>query len=125
MGTLRRIPALLVLLVSLSIAPAARSAPMSTDFATIRANAAIVALGTVHQAVGPNNTALITVDVDKTIRGTAARGPLAVKESPDGHIDLDNERVVAIVDNAGALRWIGTLVAGSSLETGVIQFRGF
>src|SRR5512138_435671 len=125
MGTSRHLLALVVLLLGLSIAPSARSAPMSTDFSMIRANAAIVALGTVHQVAGPNNAAILTVDVDKVIRGTAARGPLAVKESPDGHVSVDNERVVAIVDNAGALRWVGRLVAGASLETGVILFQGF
>ncbi|HEX4516689.1 MAG TPA: hypothetical protein VH054_24240 [Polyangiaceae bacterium] len=97
---------------------------MFTDFATIRTNAVIIALGTVHQTYGPNNTAAITLDIDKTIRGTA-RGPMAVKESPDGHVTVDNERVIAFVDGNGALRWVGRLVAGASLETGVIQLQGF
>jgi hypothetical protein len=125
MASMRRLFVLLVAVCVFAIAPGARSAPMYTDFATIRTSATIIALGTVHQIAGPNGTASITVDIDKTIRGTAARGPLAVKESPDGHITVDNQRVVAFVDNNGALRWVGTLVAGASLETGVIQLQGF
>ena len=121
----RRLFAVFVVFVALAIAPSAQSAPMSTDFATIRTSATIIALGTVHQVAGPNNTALITVDVDKVIRGSAARGPLTVKESPDGHVSVDNERVVAFVDNGGALRWVGRLIAGASLETGVIVLQGF
>jgi hypothetical protein len=125
MGAARRLLALLVVVVVASIAPNARSVPMYTDFATIRTSAVTIALGTVRQAVGPNNTAAIAVDVDKVIRGTASRGPLAVKDSPDGHVMVDNERVVAFIDGTGALRWVGRLVAGASLETGVIQFQGF
>jgi len=98
---------------------------MYTDFATIRASAVIIALGTVHQIAGPNGKALVTVDVDKPIRGNVTRGPLAVKESPDGMITVDNERVVAFVDGNGALRWVGRLIAGASLETGVIELQGF
>ncbi len=97
---------------------------MFTDFATIRTGATIIALGVVHQTAGPNNTAVITLDVEKTIRGTA-RGPMTVKDSPDGHVSIDNERVVAFVDGSGALRWVGRLVAGASLETGVIALSGF
>ncbi len=121
----RRMLAGLMFFVVLVVAPAARSAPMYTDFATIRASASLVALGTIHQALGPNNTALLTLNVDKVIRGTAALGPMSVKESPDGTVDVDNARVVAFIDNTGALRWIGTLLAGASLETGVIHLRGF
>jgi hypothetical protein len=123
MGTLRRFFFALAI-AFMAIAPSARGAPMYTDFATIRTNASIIALGTVHQVAGPNGTALISVDVDRVIRGNAARGSLAVKDSPDGHVMVDNERVVAFIDN-GALRWVGKLVAGASLETGVIQLEGF
>jgi len=122
---MRRFFVVLVAFVLFAIAPSARSAPMYTDFATIRTSAVTIALGTVHQVAGPNSTALVTVDIDKVIRGSAARGPLAVKESPDGHITVDNQRVVAFVDGNGALRWIGRLVAGASLETGVMVLEGF
>jgi hypothetical protein len=124
MGTIRRFLVLLVV-AFVAIAPGVGAAPMYTDFATIRTSATTIVLGTVHQIAGPNGTAAITVDVDKVIRGTAARGPLSVKESPDGHCTVDAERVVAFVDGNGALRWVGKLIAGASLETGVIQLQGF
>ena len=97
---------------------------MYTDFPTLRAKATVVVLGTVRTTVGPNNTPVITVDVDHVIRGRARLGPMVVKDSPDGHVFLNNERVVAFVD-AGALRWVGKLAAGASLETGVIRLEGF
>lgn len=126
MALFRRPVALaLVLLAALARAPAAAGAPMYTDFATIRAQASIVALGTVRQTAAPNGTYALTVDVDRTLRGAAALGPLPVKESPDGHVTVDHERVVAIIDRAGALRWVGRLVAGASLEAGVLRFQGF
>ena len=117
--------ALVLLLAIIAIAPSAESAPMYTDFATIRTSAVTIAFGTVRQAAAPNGTAVITLDVDKVVRGTVTRGPLAVKESPDGIITVNNERVIAFVDGNGALRWVGRLVAGASLETGVIQLQGF
>jgi hypothetical protein len=125
MALLRRLLTVLVALGVLSLAPVVRGAPMYTDFPTIRASATVVVLGTVHQTLGPNNTALVSVDVDKVIRGSVPLGKMSVKESPDGHITVDNERVVAFVDGSGALRWIGKLLAGPSLETGVIHLEGF
>jgi hypothetical protein len=124
MGAIRRL-CVLVAFAFIVVAPSARSAPMYTDFATIRTSAVIIALGTIHQVALPNGTASNTVDIDRVIRGTASRGPLAVKESPDGHIMGDGQRVIAFIDGSGALRWIGTLVAGASLETGVIELKGF
>ncbi len=126
MGVFRRTAVVvMVVLLVVSVAPVARSAPMWTDLATIRASASLIAIGVVHVAAGPNNTPSITLDVEKVVRGTAAPGPLAVKESPDGHVFVDSARVLAFVDQNGALRWIGKLVAGPSLETGVIQLQGF
>jgi len=125
MAFARRLLALLALCVVLAAAPTAQSAPMYTDFATIRARAQVIVLGTVTQTLGPNSTSSLAVDVDTVIRGTAVRGPMAVNESPDGHVMVNqHERVVAFIDS-GALRWVGTLVAGASLETGVIHLQGF
>lgn len=125
MALARRLLAVLVVLGVVTLAPLARSAPMFTDFATIRSSAALVVLGTVHQALGPNGTALVTVDVDKVLRGSTPLGKMSVKESPDGHITINDERVVAFIDGNGALRWVGKLLAGPSLEAGVIHLEGF
>jgi len=100
------------------------AAPMSTDFATIRSTATTIVLGTVRQKV-TGSTAAVTVDVDTVLRGTVVPGPLPVLPSPDGSIDIDGQRVVAFIDTTGALRWVGTLVAGPRLEDGVLLLRGF
>ncbi len=125
MPAARRLLLLAVALLALTLAQPGRAAPMQTDFATLQKNASLVVLGSVHQAAGPNNTTLITVDVDTVIRGHHALGPMPVKESPDGHVMVNNVRVVAFIDPTGALRWVGTLVAGPSLEKGVIHLQGF
>jgi hypothetical protein len=125
MAPLRRLLAILVGLVLTGLAPAARGAPMATDLATLRAQTKLVVLGTVHLAAGPGNTTLVTLDVDKVVLGSAPLGRMSVKESPDGHVTVDNERVVAFVDHGGALRWVGRLAAGPSLERGVIRLQGF
>jgi hypothetical protein len=91
----------------------AGAAPMHTDFATIRKDAASVMIGTVRV----NAASDITIDVDKVIRGRAMSGTIKVKPSPDGHIDVSNERVVAFLTASDELRWIGTKSAGASIET--------
>lgn len=100
------------------------AAPMSTDFATTRSLATTIVLGTVRQKLIGNAVA-ITVDVDTVLRGTAIPGPLPVLPSPDGSIDVDGKRVVAFIDGTGALRWVGTLVAGPRIEEGVLLLHGF
>lgn len=97
------------------------AAPMHTDFATIRKDAVTIVLGMVR--ISP--TGDITIDVDKVVRGAAVTGTMTVKSSPDGHVSVAGERVVAFLTSANELRWIGRKVAGSSLETGVLQFQGF
>ncbi len=115
----------LVVVVVMTVAPSARSVPMSTAFSTIRSGAPLVVIGTVQVAAGLNSQSIITVDVEKAIRGNAARGPMGVKDSPDGHVFVGPNRVIAFIDNNNALRWVGELVAGASLETGVIKLKGF
>lgn len=115
-----RLFALLVaVLVLAGLAPRAEAAPMHTPLTAMRQPNVTVVIGVVHQKGGA-----ITLDVDKVLQGSAALGTMTVAQSPDGHIDVDDERVVAFLDN-GALRWIGQVLAGPSLETGVLKVRGF
>jgi hypothetical protein len=97
------------------------AAPMHTDFATIRKDATSVVLGTVNISA----TGDITIDVDKVLRGPTVSGTIKVKPSPDGHIDVTGERVVAFLNASNELRWIGRKSAGATIETGVIQMKGF
>jgi hypothetical protein len=95
------------------------AAPMHTKLTTIRASGAAVVIGVVHaDAHG------ISIDVDRVIRGPATIGPMSLQDSPDGHANVSGKRVVAFVD-AGALRWVGELIAGPAIESGVLRLRGF
>jgi hypothetical protein len=104
----------------LALAPRAEAAPMFTPFATVRAAPTIV-LGVVDVDAQGN----VTVNVDAVIRGAPRTGRTSVNQSPDGHITVSGERVVAFIDSSNALRWVGRLVAGPTLETGVIKLQGF
>ena len=97
----------------------AHAAPMHTDLGTVRKGNPTVVIGVVHQAAGA-----IAIDVDKVIQGAASVGTMTVAPSPDGHVDVDDERVVALLDG-GALRWVGRVLAGPSIETGVLKLKGF
>ena len=92
---------------------------MYTPLATLRAQSELVVIGRVSQQ-GEN----LSIDVEKVLRGAARSGPLVVKPSPDGHVDVEGRRVVAFIA-AGALRWVGERVAGPSIEHGVLRLRGF
>lgn len=116
----RALLAIFVLAVVLGQPHTAGAAPMASTFAMVRSASTTIVIGTVRQRTGS-----VVVDVDTVIRGSAARGPLTVQQSPDGHITVDNARVVAFIDASGALRWVGELVGGSSIETGVIKLHGF
>jgi len=96
------------------------SAPMYTSLGTVRAEAAQIVIGKVQ-----NDSSGLVVDVEKSLRGGVPPGPLAVTESPDGHVMVGPERLVAFIDRKGALRWVGRLMAGSTLERGVIRLEGF
>ena len=101
----------------------ARGAPMVTDLATIRAEAKTSVGGTLR-----SDKSGLSIEVEYAIRGNAAKGPMTVNDSPDGHVfvDLDpnKNRVVSFVDDKKRLRWVGRLLAGPSLEKGVIQLAG-
>src|SRR5205823_5913474 len=111
----------LFLAAVLLLATPASAAPMHTDFATIRKDAASIVVGTVRVSA----TGDVTIDVDKVVRGPAVSGTIKVKPSPDGHLSVSNERVVAFITAANELRWIGQKVAGATIETGVLQLKGF
>lgn len=116
-------PAFAVLL-SLAAVRDARAVPMSTDLATIRAEATTIVVGVVHLAI-PGGVLEETIDVDTVVRGTAHPGRMKVLPSPDGTVDVDGARVVAFVDAKGRLRWVGVPVAGPSVEDGVLLLHGF
>lgn len=120
------------LAATFSHTPSAVAAPMSTDLATVRSDATTIVLGTVRWVSVPTPGAGVTatakyslmITVDATLRGTAP-AVLAVDESPDGHVTVDGERVVAFVDAKNRLRWVGRKIAGPDLEHGVLQLSGF
>jgi hypothetical protein len=97
------------------------AAPMWTDLATVKKDATTIVIGTVV----PSQTDIV-FDVDKVIRGNAKTGKMTLKESPDGHVFVDTGvRVIAFVDGSGAFRWVGSRIAGGTIENGVIQLSGF
>src|SRR5262252_3458309 len=107
-----------IMIVTLAVSRG-EAAPMYTKLDTIRASGAVVVVGVVHaDAHG------MSIDVDRVIRGPASIGTMSLKESPDGHVNVSGKRVVAFVD-AGALRWVGELIAGPAIESGVLRLRGF
>lgn len=93
------------------------AAPMHTALTTIRSEATTIVIGTM-------STSELVVDVDTVVRGKAALGPRRLKSSPDGH-SFASGRVVVLLDRNDTFRWVGTLTAGASLETGVIHLSGF
>lgn len=104
----------------LALASAARAAPMVSPLPYVVDQSSAIVIGTLQYA--PPG---FTVQVERVVRGPVKPGPLAVKPSPDGHITIDRERVVAFIDQGGALRWVGRLAGGPSLERGVIRLQGF
>lgn len=104
-------------------ATAADAAPMFTKLSDVRAKSAQVVVGTVTTSkAGP------TIDVEYSLRGNAPKGPMKVGRSPDGHVWVPQgkpPRVVAFIDKQNRFRWIGKLIAGPTLETGVIRVEGF
>jgi hypothetical protein len=95
------------------------AAPMHTKLDTLRASATDIVIGVVH-----HDASGLSIDVERVIRGPAKAGRMSLADSPDGHVDVGGRRVVAFVD-AGALRWVGELVAGPAIESGVLRMRGF
>jgi hypothetical protein len=115
---LMRLQLVIVALVALATTRS-EAVPMYTKLDTLRAPAVVVAIGTVHQ-----DRAGLWIEIDRVIRGPATIGRMNLAGSPDGLVDIDGRRVVAFVD-AGALRWVGELLAGPSIESGVLKLRGF
>jgi len=114
-------PLFLALVAGLVTLSPARGAAVSSGagFATLRAKTTLVALGTLLRS--PTGW---TLDVDTVVSGQAAGGRRVVTAPPDGAIDLPSgTRVVAFLDG-GVLRWVGRLLAGPSLETGVLRIQG-
>jgi hypothetical protein len=111
----------LALCTAIAVAPRAGAAPMYSPFSTVRSVSTQVVLGTVKvDAQGA-----ISIAVDAVVRGTAHTGLMAVNPSPDGHLNVHDERVVAFIDASNALRWVGQLAGGPNLEAGVIRLHGF
>lgn len=98
---------------------------MFTPLSKVRAESTTVVVGTLSTTPrGP------VVDVEYNLRGRAGKGALLVRESPDGRVFVPvgktaKNRVVAFIDAQNRLRWIGRLLAGPSLEKGVLELRGF
>jgi len=113
-----RLQLLIVAIVATAVTPG-EAAPMYTKLVDVRASSAIVVIGVVRHDAGG-----LSMDVERVIRGPATTGRLNMSDSPDGHVDIAGKRVVAFVE-AGALRWVGELIAGPSIESGVLRLRGF
>lgn len=96
---------------------------MFTKLSDVRKKAVLIVVGKLSSAkAGP------IIDVEYSLRGNATRGRMQVAESPDGHVWVPankSPRVVAFIDRQNRFRWIGRLMAGPSLETGVIKVEGF
>lgn len=104
-------------------APSAAGAPMFTKLAKVRAEAKQVVVGTVSSTKRG-----LFINVEYTLRGTAGKGRMKVRRSPDGHVWVPvgkKPRVVAFIDQQHRFRWIGKLLAGPSLERGVLRLEGF
>ena len=126
----RRFLALVVALAVLALPAIALAAPMSTDLTTVRADSVTVVTGKVRWVPTPAKAPSVVpgyqmfIDVDGTLRGTAPSS-MPVDDSPDGHVFVGDERVVAFVNAQNQLRWIARLLAGPDLEHGVLQLQGF
>jgi hypothetical protein len=117
---------LLVLATFLGQSRPAVAAPMASDLAMVDRESATIVVGTVHVTATTAGVVTVGILVDKVVRGVATVGTtLPAHPSPDGHITIDNERVLAFIDKSGALRWVGRLVAGRSIEAGVLKLQGF
>jgi len=116
---------LVPLVVLVGFTTSADAAPMFTPLAKVRAEAKHVVVGTVS-----SSKAGLFIDVEYNLRGTAAKGKRKVLESPDGNVFVPigaraNNRVIAFIDGRNRFRWIGRLIAGPSLEKGVVRLAGF
>lgn len=109
---------LALFVATLVISPPASAKPIGTDLATIRADAVDIVIGTI-----PANNSL-AIDIDTVIRGTASLGMRTMKATPD-EAPRAHGRVLALIDAQNQFRWVGNLVAGQKIETGVLQLGGF
>ncbi len=112
-----RFAALLATVLVLATARMAHAAPMVSSLDTVRAEATTIVVGTMV----PNT---LDIDVDTVVRGSASLGRRRLSTPPDAFASASG-RIVAFVDGKGALRWIGSLVAGPSIEKGVLLLSGF
>lgn len=107
---------LLAVLVLVMRPREADAAPMMTQLATLRVEATTIVLGT----MGPG----LVLDVDTVVKGTSPLGPRKLVSPPEGSASATG-RVVAFLDAKGTFRWVGMLLAGPTLETGVLHLSGF
>jgi hypothetical protein len=116
---LRRVGFFLILTL-VSIAGPASTVPMYTSLAKVRAESRSVVIGRIRSAQHS-----LAIEVERVLRGAGKPGLMPVQHSPDGRVSVSSDRLVAFVDRQGALRWVGQLLAGPSLERGVLRLSGF
>lgn len=95
----------------------AEAAPMMTALSTVRSNATAIVIGTMD----PN---ALAIDVDTVVRGSIPLGRKTLKSSLTGS-SYASGRVVAFLDKDDRFQWVGHVVGGSSIETGVLLLSGF
>jgi hypothetical protein len=122
--TRRGRPALLAVgaAVAASVAIASsRAAPVGSSLEVVKKRAASVVIGKVVW-----EKSQVTIDVEKVVLGHEPTGRIEVGQGTDATPDVkDGERALLVVDRDRNLAYAGSLLAGPTLEEGVLLLRGF
>jgi hypothetical protein len=112
---------LLVAIGSIVSPKVASAAAMVTRLTDLRARAKTVVIGVVSSSSKGQE-----VTIERVLRGDPGTSKLVLSDSPDGFVHIDQrKRSVIFADEHGALRWVGELIAGPTLERGVLLLHGF
>jgi hypothetical protein len=124
-----------VMLVGLAMMPVslASAEPMVTSFDTLNHEAETIVIGTLAGSSPDADGNDVVVDhprsftVETVVRGKSMRGQtITVKQSSNGHFGNSKpERMIGFIDKNQSLQWAGHLLAGKTLETGVILISGY
>jgi hypothetical protein len=124
--------ATVMFVASLYFSRPASGEPMTTAFETVNHDAVTIVIGTlggIPQANGKDLDSDKTrpFTIDTSLRGKNRTGQtILVKHSASGGFaNAKPERMVAFIDSNQSLQWAGHLLAGKTIETGVILISGF